>query len=154
MFFYLLHLYIELCVGDIELVNSKICFLCRHHIFLKVNIDPVNSQPSKCLMTVNTISIWKSIKFCNFYISHARLRIQCCNIWKCFTYSFVGENKGNFFFKTIDAEVLKWHARRPETIIFLFWPNGSPKKPFQHSDTIMSIEHATWRYLLQKKNRP
>ena len=59
-------------------------------------------------MMVSTISIW-SIKFCNFYISHARLRIH--NIWKCFTYSFVGEKQGEVFFylkkKKIDAEVLK-----------------------------------------------
>ena len=44
---YLLRLYyIELCVADIKLVNSKIGFMCRHHIFPKVDINPVNSQPS------------------------------------------------------------------------------------------------------------
>ena len=50
-------------------------------------------------------------------ISHARLRIQYCHNWKCFTYSFEGEKQGEllllllFLFKknkkNIDAEVLK-----------------------------------------------
>ena len=72
-------------------------------------------------MMVSTISIRRSIKFCNFYM-HSRLcsesdilsvtRVLGYNIvWKCFTHSFVGEKQGEFFYflikKTIDAEVLK-----------------------------------------------
>ena len=42
---------------------------------------------------------------------------------------FVAEKQGEFFFlikKNNDAEVLKWRARRPETIVF-FWPNHGNK---------------------------
>ena len=96
-------------------------------------------------MMVSTISIWRRIQFCNFYM-HSRLSYSesdILSVTHILRYNIVRfgsvlhallklKNKGNFFLlfsflflffifllqKNIDAEVLKWRARRPETIVF------------------------------------
>ena len=53
------------------------------------------------------------------------------NKGNCFYYNFFLLKKNIYYKKNIDAEVLNWRARRPETIGF-FWPKVSTN----HNDAI------------------